>query len=938
MKKWGQKIRKAFLTGGLSREALESIEPMLNESNYKTWRVIAPCAAVYFILIFLSSFSLKSISVNEATYIVMTVLFAAAAVALRTKVTAESRALKPLIYMLNAALLLFSIMIGVVASPDYLAVTYFVFLIALPMVTLGPPWVMEILLTGSGVVFGILCVRMKSGALLQIELINLVCFWVVSLFLNAMMGSSRLRGVYLQHSVAQDNSRDPLTHVNNRVAYNRLKEAIDRKIREMSASPFAVVVCDVNYLKMVNDSAGHEKGDEYLLRNCQKICQIYRHSPVYRIGGDEFLVYLTGQDYSNREELLNLTRNIWLSEQTAQLWQSISFAAGMAEFEAMKDTCFAEVYRRANDEMQQYKRRMHEERSSNESALEAGLELQDAPREALPAGKRTILVIEDNALNRDMLCTLLEDQYLVLQAENGQEGLNILRKNCNISVVLLDMVMPVMDGTEFLQIVRKDPFLSQIPIIITTEDNSKEMEERCLTLGAKDFIRKPYNPNVLISRVGNMIAFRESASVLSAVEYDEFSGLYTRQAFYHYTESVLYGNPDGRYDLILFLVDDYKLIAEKYGARIALALLQNASDFFKSWKQEGLLLARLGQDTFACLAPFRKELTDDELALTCSKLQEHASLPQLPVSFKLGVYENVPHNEPPAILCERAMTALETIRSKQGKRFARYDQAFRDRQDRIFRIEQCMQEAYEQDQFKVYYQPKHDAATGKLIGAEALIRWIHPQYGFMSPADFIPVFEKNGFITMADYYVWKRTCANLRRWADEGIPVVPISVNSSRRNFENADYLSLLRESIENEEIEPEFLHIEITESLFINNLAPIVERLKQFREAGIQVEMDDFGTGYSSLNALGSLPLDVLKLDMSFMRQAHDERRIQVLKASIALAKSLGLKTIAEGVETEEQLELLRSLGCDAIQGYYFSKPLPEDEFEAYMKKCAEE
>ena len=116
------------------------------------------------------------------------------------------------------------------------------------------------------------------------------------------------------------------------------------------------------------------------------------------------------------------------------------------------------------------------------------------------------------------------------------------------------------------------------------------------------------------------------------------------------------------------------------------------------------------------------------------------------------------------------------------------------------------------------------------------------------------------------------------------------------------------------------------------------MERLKQFREAGIQVEMDDFGTGYSSLNALGSLPLDVLKLDMSFMRQAHDERRIQVLKASIALAKSLGLKTIAEGVETEEQLELLRSLGCDAIQGYYFSKPLPEDEFEAYMKKCAEE
>ena len=218
------------------------------------------------------------------------------------------------------------------------------------------------------------------------------------------------------------------------------------------------------------------------------------------------------------------------------------------------------------------------------------------------------------------------------------------------------------------------------------------------------------------------------------------------------------------------------------------------------------------------------------------------------------------------------------------------------------------------------------------------MRWIHPEYGFMSPGDFVPLFEQNGFITYVDYYVWKRTCGNLRRWIDGGLTVVPISVNSSRRDFHHEDYLQRLREPLEENGLSPELLHIEVTESLLADQPEHIRSMLEACRKAGFSVEMDDFGAGYSSLTLLGSLPLDVVKLDMSFIRQAENEKNARVLAAALKLAHSLGLRTVAEGVETEKQLSMLRSLGCYAVQGYYFSKPLPEDEFEDYLRRCADE
>ena len=232
-------------------------------------------------------------------------------------------------------------------------------------------------------------------------------------------------------------------------------------------------------------------------------------------------------------------------------------------------------------------------------------------------------------------------------------------------------------------------------------------------------------------------------------------------------------------------------------------------------------------------------------------------------------------------------------------------------------------------QFQVYYQPKHDCVTGKVIGAEALIRWNHPEYGFMSPGQFIPLFERNGFITKIDSYVIRKVCEDLREWKEKRLKAVPVSINASRRDFFEKGWIDEQLEIIKSKSIEPGLLHIEVTESLYVENAEVIIEQVKKIQSFGHLIEMDDFGSGYSSLGMLAEFPLDVVKLDISFVRRI-DINEV-VIEAIINLAHKMGFEVVAEGVETEKQYEILKRLGCDCIQGFYFSKPLNRDDFEKY-------
>lgn len=263
---------------------------------------------------------------------------------------------------------------------------------------------------------------------------------------------------------------------------------------------------------------------------------------------------------------------------------------------------------------------------------------------------------------------------------------------------------------------------------------------------------------------------------------------------------------------------------------------------------------------------------------------------------------------------------------------AKYEEKLLIEHERKERIEECMREALENNQFRVYYQPKHDANTGELTGAEALIRWEHPEYGFMSPGEFIPIFEDNGFITEVDNFVWKKTCENLHKWIEKGLNVVPVSINASKLDFMRPDFFEKLNKASTEMDVPSGLLHIEVTESLFSDQIEELVDILSKCQENGYKIELDDFGSGYSSLNTLSILPLDVVKMDMSLVKAITDFKSMRVFSACINLARSLGLKTVSEGVETKEQMWAIRELGGDVIQGYYYSKPLSEEDFEKYL------
>ncbi len=246
-----------------------------------------------------------------------------------------------------------------------------------------------------------------------------------------------------------------------------------------------------------------------------------------------------------------------------------------------------------------------------------------------------------------------------------------------------------------------------------------------------------------------------------------------------------------------------------------------------------------------------------------------------------------------------------------------------------------MNEALANRHFVIYLQPKYDAATETIVGAEALVRWLHPRQGMIPPADFIPVFEHNGFIFQLDQYVWEETCRLLRRWLDEGKKPLPISVNVSRIDFYSPRLVSILNMLVKKYSLPPHLLELELTESAYTDNPQQIIAVTKELQKNGFRILMDDFGSGYSSLNMLKDLPVDVLKIDLKFLdQQGTTGRGGNILNSIVRMAKWMRMPVIVEGVETREQVNFLRTIGCDCIQGFFFAQPMPVADYERLMSR----
>ncbi len=538
-----------------------------------------------------------------------------------------------------------------------------------------------------------------------------------------------------------------------------------------------------------------------------------------------------------------------------------------------------------------------------------------------------ILIVESNAENEAQLKEIVSPYYLV-ETANPKNVFEILSdKKNDISAAIIDIRI----AAPIIKKLRGYIPTSKFPILISTDIDNAKQENELLNLEVIDFLKKPYDERRVLNRLKTAVKLSEANKAIDELERDELTGLFTRKAFLLKAEQFIAANPDKHFSLVAFDFDNFKSSNSLYGVEKCNEFLAFSAKEMMKALPEGIS-GRYGGDQFILFFESIHEFDADRLVRVSKLILDKAPIPHQIV--KMGVYSPIDCELPLVICCDRAFLSINGIKGKYGKDIAFFENDLQNRLLNEQRIIETMERALEEKQFQVFYQPKHETVSGHIAGAEALVRWNHPEYGFMAPGQFIPLFERNGFITKLDCFVIEQVCHDIVRWKQDGLPLVPISVNISRRDFLEEGTLNKQLCTIEENKIDHNLIHMEVTESLYSENTELIISQVKNIQDKGFMIEMDDFGAGYSSLGLLSSFPLNVLKLDISFVRNITINEI--VIENIIKMAHRMGLLVIAEGAETIEQFKILRTLGCDYIQGFYFSKPLPIHDFESYLKKTS--
>ena len=545
-----------------------------------------------------------------------------------------------------------------------------------------------------------------------------------------------------------------------------------------------------------------------------------------------------------------------------------------------------------------------------------------------------VLVVDDQEINRDVLGMILEDDYEIIYASNGREALEqIERYRDRLSVVLLDLIMPELDGFQVLERVRGDEFLKQIPVIVLTAEKTAEL--RALQMGAADFITKPFDMHeVILARVSRIIELSEGQQLISAAEHDRVTMLYSRNFFFEYANRLNRYHPEWRMDAVVMNIENFHSINELNGREFGDNVLHELGNAIRDFlgKDQGIG-SRIEGDRFNIYCRPQADYADllGRFQDRLNTMSDDAS-----IRLRMGV---MPWQEgvEPLLLFDRARAACNMVRGDNQSRLVVYDEQMHKRELLNQRLLNDLRRAVEERELCVYYQPKYNVQCDppRLSSAEALIRWKHPELGMISPGTFVPLFESNGQISVVDNFVWAEAAGQIAKWREKFGVTVPVSVNLSRVDVFKTGLEETLHGLVESNGLDHSALKLEVTESAYTENAKQMIELIQRLRDDGFEVEMDDFGSGYSSLNMLSSLPIDVLKMDMAFVRNIeHSEKDFRLVEVVLDIARYLNLSVVAEGVETQRQLEMLRGAGCDIVQGYYFSRPLPPEEFEALIRK----
>ncbi len=568
----------------------------------------------------------------------------------------------------------------------------------------------------------------------------------------------------------------------------------------------------------------------------------------------------------------------------------------------------------------------------------------DAPR---------VLVIDDSAeVLRAVARSLRSLGMQVELAESGDAGLERVRTLAP-DLVLTDVNMPGRDGFEVLSAIRADARTASLPVVLMTARDDRTSMRRGMSLGADDYLTKPFTAQEIRETVRARLehqarvsaAFAErlqrtQAALFAATHVDADTGLPNRTALREALAKA--ADCPSTLAILVLELDRFERLQSALSPagpdRVDQVIAAIAARLSRVLGEAGRAF-RLGPSRFAVLhagvpdAAAAEELAASLLAEIRQPIASDSI--ELRVTASAGVaFWQRGGEHAPAQCAGHAEAAAFAARESGGNHVAIYDGAIHARAYSRLALESSMHRAIERDQLELHYQPQVSARTGELVGVEALIRWRHPELGMVSPFHFIPIAEETGLIVPIGEWVLRTACAQVARWSAEELPGLRVAVNLSALQLAQPDLVEIVLSALEETGLPARQLKLELTESMMVQAGPEAAERLRTLRAVGVGVSIDDFGTGYSSLANLRSFPVGELKIDRSFVRHVPDDRdNCSIVGAVIEMAHQLGLRVIAEGVEDAQQLEFLRERGCDDIQGYYFSKPVPATELVPWAR-----
>ncbi|PHS73416.1 MAG: response regulator receiver protein [Cycloclasticus sp.] len=550
--------------------------------------------------------------------------------------------------------------------------------------------------------------------------------------------------------------------------------------------------------------------------------------------------------------------------------------------------------------------------------------------------KEVVLVVDDDQSTRMTIVSVLEREgYQVEQGSNGREAVRlfeILRPN----VVVMDAMMPIKNGFEACEEIKKMPGGQDVPVLITTALESEKSVDLAFRSGAADFVPKPINLSVLRQRVKRLLAKQVADKHVQKLAYkDSLTGLPNRAAFVERIQQDLdYAKRNNSKTAVFFVdLDQFKDINDSLGHEAGDILLKAMSGRLTNCIRSGDMLARLGGDEFVVIMNMQVGDTADQIAdsmITAVRTPFNIAGNEIFASISIGISVYPEDGLTKDDLLKNADTAMYRAKAAGRNTYRKYTQKMSEVLEQRLRVENELRKVIDDNELSLYYQPKQDTKTGEVVGSEALVRWKHKLRGIVSPAEFIPVAEEMGLIKDIGLWVLDTACATIKNWQNEYDYQGTVAVNISAVQMADEKFVSLVASCLNKHKLDPKYLELEVTETMVLENIDAMLEKLNQIKKMGVSISIDDFGTGYSSFSYIKQMPASTLKLDMEFIADIPQNKGdMAVVDGMIVLAHNLGMKVVAEGVETKEQYDFLVEHDCDLIQGYYIDKPLPEEVFE---------